>query len=222
MIELEESVQLCTKPQMYEYLVKVAKTPKKFVLTDTLLETNPPQLHHLQNNEKSDNNLHPAMLLFQKETEAEPLMASYVFFHVQDFSVHIHFKFLVMAATLIDIKCKMLLPKEVNEEGEEEDPRAELVQKLLEYKMYKYMSLELKDRQVDAERTLYREQVFRIHLPDIVQILLRNFRNRDIVNINFIFFNQMEQQVQRTFKRLQFHRNCHIFTSNAAYRPLFP
>ena len=49
-------------------------------------------------------------------------------------------EFLVMAATLLDIKCKMLLPKEVNEEGEEEDPRAELVQKLLEYKMYKYMN----------------------------------------------------------------------------------
>lgn len=65
-------------------------------------------------------------------------------------------EFLVMAATLLDIKCKMLLPKEVNEEGEEEDPRAELVQKLLEYKMYKYMSFELKDRQVDAGRTLYK------------------------------------------------------------------
>ena len=59
-------------------------------------------------------------------------------------------EFLVMAATLLDIKCRMLLPKEVNEEGEEEDPRAELVQRLLEYKMYKYMSYELKDRQVDA------------------------------------------------------------------------
>ena len=35
-------------------------------------------------------------------------------------------EFLVMAASLIDIKCKMLLPKEVNEDGEEEDPRAEL------------------------------------------------------------------------------------------------
>ena len=33
-------------------------------------------------------------------------------------------EFLVMAATLLDIKCRMLLPKEVNEEGEEEDPRA--------------------------------------------------------------------------------------------------
>lgn len=67
-------------------------------------------------------------------------------------------EFLVMAATLIDIKCRMLLPKEVNEEGEEEDPRAELVQKLLEYKMYKFMSFELRDRQVDAERNLYRVQ----------------------------------------------------------------
>lgn len=67
-------------------------------------------------------------------------------------------EFLVMAATLIDIKCRMLLPKEVNEEGEEEDPRAELVQKLMEYKMYKYMSFELRDRQVDASRNLYRAQ----------------------------------------------------------------
>ena len=59
-------------------------------------------------------------------------------------------EFMVMAATLLDIKCRMLLPKEVNEEGEEEDPRAELVQQLLEYKMYKYMSYELRDRMNEA------------------------------------------------------------------------
>lgn len=67
-------------------------------------------------------------------------------------------EFLVMAATLLDIKCRMLLPKEVNEEGEEEDPRAELVQKLIEYKMYKYMSYELKDRQLDAGKNYFRDQ----------------------------------------------------------------
>ena len=67
-------------------------------------------------------------------------------------------EFLVMAATLLEIKCRMLLPREVDEEGEEIDPRTELVQKLLEYKMYKYMSYELKDRQVDAARTLFREK----------------------------------------------------------------
>ena len=63
-------------------------------------------------------------------------------------------EFMVMAATLLDIKCRMLLPKEVNEEGEEEDPRAELVQKLLEYKMYKYMSYELKDKMDDAAESI--------------------------------------------------------------------
>ena len=64
--------------------------------------------------------------------------------------------FLVMAATLLDIKCRMLLPKEVNEEGEEVDPRDELVEKLLEYKMCKYMSLALKDREIEASRNIYR------------------------------------------------------------------
>ena len=41
-------------------------------------------------------------------------------------------EFLVMAATLIDIKSRMLLPSDPNNEEEEEDPRAELVQQLLE------------------------------------------------------------------------------------------
>lgn len=75
-------------------------------------------------------------------------------------------EFLVMAATLLDIKCRMLLPKEVNEEGEEEDPRTELVQKLLEYKMYKYMSYELKDRQVDAAHTLFKEKTLPKEIED--------------------------------------------------------
>ncbi|WP_029321180.1 segregation and condensation protein A [Butyrivibrio sp. AE3004] len=67
-------------------------------------------------------------------------------------------EFLVMAATLVDIKCKMLLPKEVNEEGEEEDPRAELVEKLLEYKMYKFMADELRERQINADTHMYRKK----------------------------------------------------------------
>lgn len=39
LMELEDSIQLCTKGELYEYLIKIAKTPKKYVLTDTLLET---------------------------------------------------------------------------------------------------------------------------------------------------------------------------------------
>ena len=38
-IELDGSFQLCTRPEMYEYLIKVAHVPKKHVLTDVMLET---------------------------------------------------------------------------------------------------------------------------------------------------------------------------------------
>ncbi len=66
-------------------------------------------------------------------------------------------EFLVMAATLISIKSKMLLPKEEPEDDEdEEDPRAELVKSLLEYKMYKYASAELKDMAIDAGNAYYK------------------------------------------------------------------
>ncbi|MBQ6835061.1 MAG: segregation/condensation protein A, partial [Lachnospiraceae bacterium] len=76
--------------------------------------------------------------------------------HMEEESLDVVSEFLVMAATLLDIKARMLLPKEVNEEGEEEDPRAELVERLLEYKTYKYMSLELKDMELDAEKIFYK------------------------------------------------------------------
>lgn len=38
-IELDNAFQLCTKKEMYEYLIRVAKQPKRYVLTDVLLET---------------------------------------------------------------------------------------------------------------------------------------------------------------------------------------
>ena len=65
-------------------------------------------------------------------------------------------EFLVMAATLIDIKSRMLLPAEEEEEEDEEDPRAELVRRLLEYKMYKLMAQELEEREQEAESCLYK------------------------------------------------------------------
>lgn len=51
--------------------------------------------------------------------------------------------FILMASTLMHIKVRMLLPREIDEKGEEIDPRADLVKALLEYKRYKEMSEEL-------------------------------------------------------------------------------
>ena len=39
LIELEDSFQMCTSPEQYEYLIRIAKQPKKIVLTDVVLET---------------------------------------------------------------------------------------------------------------------------------------------------------------------------------------
>ncbi len=75
-------------------------------------------------------------------------------------------EFLVMAAMLLDIKSRMLLPVEEEEPEEFVDPRQELVEKLLEYKMYKYMSYELRDRQMDAELSLYKESTLPPEVAD--------------------------------------------------------
>jgi segregation and condensation protein A len=53
--------------------------------------------------------------------------------------------FLVMAATLMEIKSKMLLPRQEGEEAEEEDPRMGLVRQLLQYKQFKDAATQLED-----------------------------------------------------------------------------
>ena len=58
-------------------------------------------------------------------------------------------EFLVMAATLAQIKSKMLLPRPEGEEDKpEEDPREELIRRLLEYQRYKEASQHLEDREI--------------------------------------------------------------------------
>ena len=64
-------------------------------------------------------------------------------------------EFLVMASQLLYIKSKMLLPKP--EEDEEEDPRADLAQRLLEYKKYKEASEELRKTEFSTWHMIFRE-----------------------------------------------------------------
>lgn len=108
-------------------------------------------------------------------------------------------EFMVMAATLIDIKSKMLLPKDKNSEEEEEDPRAELVQQLLEYKMYKCMAYELKDRQLDAQKVLYKkptipQEVLAYEKPiDLAELVGDN----TLEKLNEIFKSIMKKQADK-------------------------
>ena len=67
---------------------------------------------------------------------------------MKELNLEVAGEFLVMASTLLQIKSRLLLPALVDEEGneEEEDPRAELVRRLLEYQRYKDASLLLRER----------------------------------------------------------------------------
>lgn len=57
---------------------------------------------------------------------------------LEELNIDVAAEFILVAATLMRIKAKMLIPrKEIDEEGNEIDPREELVQRLLEYKKYK-------------------------------------------------------------------------------------
>lgn len=69
--------------------------------------------------------------------------------------------FILMAATLIEIKSKMLLPKnllEDDEEDESEDPRKELVQKILEYEKFREVSNILKNSHEFENKSIYKLQ----------------------------------------------------------------
>lgn len=110
-------------------------------------------------------------------------------------------EFLLMAATLLDIKSRMLLPREeVEDDSEEtEDPRAELVQQLLEYKMYKTISYELRDRQMDAEHVFYKvptlpEEVLKYEQPVDLEELMSDLT---LNKLNDIFNQVLKRQDNR-------------------------
>lgn len=66
---------------------------------------------------------------------------------MKDLNLEVAGDFLLMASTLLHIKSRMLLPQDDQDEGEEElDPRAELIQRLLEYQQYKEAGMVLEAR----------------------------------------------------------------------------
>ena len=104
-------------------------------------------------------------------------------------------EFLVMAATLLKIKSRMLLPKE--EKEEEEDPREELVQRLVEYKMCRYAAGELKDMSVDAEKVFYKPET----IPKEIREYEEPIRPLEIVgDVTLEKLNQVFQIVMRRKK----------------------
>ncbi len=98
---------------------------------------------------------------------------------MQTLSLDVAGEFLVMAATLIHIKSRMLLPAGDDEPDEEEgvDPRDELVRRLLEYQRYKDAAMELEQREI-----LTRD-VFVRGVPPTEEVGPRGFREISIFEL---------------------------------------
>ncbi len=79
---------------------------------------------------------------------------------MKDFQLELAAEYLVMAAMLAEIKSRMLLPRPVSEEGDEVDPRAELIKRLQEYERYKSAAEDL-DTMPRVYRDIYPVQVDR-------------------------------------------------------------
>lgn len=79
---------------------------------------------------------------------------------MKEMDMEVSSEFLVLAATLLQIKSKMLLPKN-DDENEEEDPREELVKRLLEYKIFKEKAEFLKERENEGYKMFFK-------LPEVI------------------------------------------------------
>ncbi|MEW6702844.1 MAG: segregation/condensation protein A [Bacteroidota bacterium] len=91
--------------------------------------------------------------------------------------------FILMAATLMQIKVRMLLPKEIDEKGEEIDPRADLVKALLEYKRYKEMSEEMSFMEANMRKYNFRGNYDEDpkQTPTNFETLLKNITIYDLI-----------------------------------------
>jgi len=79
---------------------------------------------------------------------------------MENLNIDMASEFILVAATLMRIKAKMLIPrKEVDEQGNEIDPREELVQRLLEYKAYKEVTDELRRKEESRSMSFPRGNV---------------------------------------------------------------
>lgn len=161
---------------------------------------------------------------------------------MKEFNMEIASEFILVAATLMKIKAQMLLPrKQVDEQGNEIDPRDELVQKILEYKQYKEISEKLmaieeeqmhKVKRSSAEKELksiaelHRTELEMEHLTvtklyTVFQKLLKQMEQRDQKNtheVKFIRYSIEEEKIHILSALAQGGRNFEELFEHIEYR----
>lgn len=112
--------------------------------------------------------------------------------------------FILMAATLMQIKVRMLLPREIDDKGEEVDPRADLVAALLEYKRYKEMAEELSYFESEQRKRNFRGNFDYDHKDESVDLktLLKNVTIYDLMRCFKIALDKIPTQVVHQIQKL--------------------
>jgi segregation and condensation protein A len=111
--------------------------------------------------------------------------------------------FIVMAATLIEIKSKLLLPKEINENNEEIDPREELVNRLIEYKKFKNLAKTFDSKQFSSGFSYYKgadKELIRKIRSDVPKQISDILGNADMAMLLGAFEEVLKRQEVRTDK----------------------
>jgi len=107
---------------------------------------------------------------------------------MQDLKLELAAEYMLMAATLAEIKSKLLLPSVEEDLGEEDDPRAELIRRLQEYERYKKASFNLESLpRIDRDFYLPKKASYEIVKKDEV------FQNVDLDKLVVIFHELMQQ-----------------------------
>ena len=160
---------------------------------------------------------------------------------LEELDLDVASEFILMASTLMSIKAKMMLPREEDEfeELDENDPRYELVQKLLEYKRYKEMAEKMSDlddgmkkkygrgylEEDEVEKQASGEALTDVTLFDLISafqnVLLEIKRNNVVHRVEKVQFT-IEQQAEFILERLQkrgrssFSELCSVLKSKEA------
>lgn len=112
--------------------------------------------------------------------------------------------FILMASTLMHIKVRMLLPREVDEKGEEIDPRADLIKALLEYKKYKEVAEDLNYLESNQRKLSFRGNFSHDEMvsPPEYDILLKNVSIFDLAKAFKKAIEGLKPQVVHEIKKI--------------------
>ena len=122
---------------------------------------------------------------------------------MQELEFELASDYLVMAATLAEIKSRMLVPNEIEDE-EEDDPRANLIKRLLEYQKYKDLSVK-----IDEVPRLNRDTF-------VISGILANFKRKETMPT--IKMSQLQEAFHEVLKRAEINASHNIQTETLSVR----